>query len=179
MLSVLSQLFVVERHRPRAGAVGFSVPALGEMEVIDEANVEPLLVTNMRGTFVRTRVASGGYVRYGFSECPIDQELDLLKEFFRVLNREGVRYDWSNTTGSIPEAIEKMTQNGLVPKSLVVPFDFKIEEKFKELRIFSLDLPGKALLVAQPQVAGYYTRTGEYVGISAQQVNAAFILVCL
>jgi len=175
VFSVLAQLFVVERHRPRAGKVGFSIPTLGETLGVD-SSIEPLLVTNMRGTFVRTHVSKDGCVRYGFSECTLDQEPNLLCEFYRTIIREGEKEGWGNKVDSIPQALEKMIGFGVTPKRLVVPLNFS--GAYEGLEVIKSALPeGSALVLSQSENAGNYIRTGDNVAIVAQRVSAQFVVV--
>jgi len=173
MFSVLSQLFITERHRQRAANVGFSLPALLEHDV--QASVEPLLATNMRGTFLRTRVSRTGSVRSGFSECPIDKEPELLREFWNVLIKEGEQEGWDNTAPTVEEALEKLRKAGLTPKTLVVASD--LDGAPEGLRVLKSELPGGALAAAEPEVTGIYTRVGDHVSIMAQRVNVALVVV--
>ena len=176
MLSILSQLFVVERHRPRAGDVGHSVPALSEIEVAEGAQIEPLLVTNMRGTFLPTRVAKEGYIRHGYSECPPDQEGELLKELYRVLRAQG----WGNVAPTLTAACAIMDAHGLTPKTMVqsseLPSDY---EDGCGVKVWGSDhLPlGSALVVASPEAAGTYTRIGNHVGVVIQRADQTFVVV--
>jgi len=175
MLSALSQLFIVERHRQRAANVGFSVPAMGECQVPEDASVEPLLTTNMGGNFLLTRVSGEGYARHGFYECPLDQETLLLSEFCRTLVKEGSRAGWDNTSDSIQGALERMRRAGLTPAVVVVPEE--LLDPPEGLRVVISALPCKALVVADPKDAGSYVRIGGHVSILAQSVDRAFVVV--
>jgi len=174
MLSILSQLFITERHRQRAANVGFSLPALLEHDTRDP-DIEPLLATNMGGMFLRTRVSSTGCARSGFSECPLDNEPALLHEFCRVLIAEGEREAWGNTVSTVSEGLDKVQRAGLTPTALVSVS--KQPEVPEGLRAFTSELPCEALIAAQPGVTGLYTRIGDHVSILAQKVSTAFVVV--
>ena len=177
MLSLLSHVFVTERHRPRAGQVGFAVPAFSEIDV-GEDNIEPLLATNMRGTFLRTRVSLHRQARFGFSECGLAQEGALLREFHRVLVATAANENWTNVTSSIPEALERMQSFGTAPKLVLLPANSSDFEPPAGVLPMLIDLPdGAALVVASPQLAGLHTRIGDHVGILAQRVNMTFVAV--
>jgi hypothetical protein len=168
--------------------VGLSVPVLGEYDITD-TDIEPLLTTNMRGIFLSTRVSSKGSVRYGFFECPLDQEPDLLQEFYRVLIKEGALEGWSNVAHTVEEAFDKINKAAFSPTSLIMAPGFakkmledvepgsETPKAYKGAKLFTSDLPGNALVVAQPEVAGCYVRIGDYVSILAQKVSAAFVVV--
>lgn len=174
VFSSLSRLFITERHRQRAGDVGFSIPALSEVELQPDA--KPLLATNMRGAFVPTSVSMQGYARYGFSECPLDQESDLLLAFHRSLLEVSTKESWSNRASSVEEALTLMPKLGFEPKILIGPDS--VEMAVGNLAIVKSNLPeGTALLSAHPHHTGSYTRVGDYVGILAQRVNRAFVVV--
>lgn len=167
--TVLSQLFVTERHRPKADDVGFSVPAISEIDV--EGEIEPLLASNMRNSFLRTHVSSHGTVRYGYSECPLEQEGALLGVFYRILSREASE-DWG-TVRTVAEACDRMKRAGLTPAVVVQP-----EPVDDSLPVLTANIPeGCSLVVAKPEQAGIYTRIGEYVGILAYRIDSAFVAV--
>lgn len=164
-------------------------------EVQVTADSGPYLATNMRNTFLPVRRGSEGHARYGFSSCTIEEEGDLLKEFYRVLETLSVREGWDNRCTSVEVAIQKMA----APKTVVVPGAFLGEVCGKEvdlelaqqrmslqgyvamvngMQVLLADLPdGAALVTAAPAVAGTYTRVGDHVGILAQRVNSAFMVV--
>jgi hypothetical protein len=177
MLSLFAHLFVAERHRQRAGEVGFAVPAFSEIEVGD-ANIEPLLATNMRGTFLRTRVARQGYARFGFSECPIEAEGKLLGEFYRVLVWAARHEQWQNLTSSEDQALTRIRELGFMPK-IVVRAEGAPESAVPEgvYKVVADLPPGASLVVAPAPQAGLYTRVGEHMGLLAYHVDRAFVAV--
>jgi hypothetical protein len=179
MFSILSQLFVTERHRPRSGGVGFSLPVFGEQTV--KENIEPLLVTNMRNEFVQTQKSRDGYARYGFSECPLEKEEELFLKFFEALIREGHKNGWGNVTLTLSLALERMSQNGIYPSCLVMGNNNEEVNStaFAKERVFIADSLPKptALLVAQAPFAGTYNRIGDHVGVLAQHADKAFVVV--
>ena len=177
VLSLLAHIFVTERHRPRAGQVGFSVPAFSEIDV-GEDNIEPLLATNMRGTFLRTRVSLHRRARFGFSECGLAQEGALLRDFHRVLVETAAHEHWDNVVSSIPEALERMQGFGTAPKLVLLPESSSDFEPPPGVLPLLIGLShGTALVVAAPNLAGLHTRIGDHVGILAQRVNMTFVAV--
>jgi hypothetical protein len=177
MLSILSQLFVVENHTIKAGQTNLAIPFLGELDISSGKEVEPLLVTNMRRSFSRTKVAKAGYARYGFFECSVDEEVVLLNKFCSALIQEGVNENWSNTAKTILKAIETMKSKGVEPKIVVKPKGAELGFTDKSLRVLSVEGFENVLVSTQPWLAGYYIRSGDYVGVLAQQVDKLFCVV--
>lgn len=195
--TVLERLFVPERHRQRAANTGFSVPALQEVQVQGDAG--PMLASNMRGKFVQVRASSSGTVRYGFTECTIEAEGDLLCEFYQSLKVISVREEWDNRCRAIDQAIKRLTELGVTPKSVVVSGRFLADVLEKDcdlemaqrrmdmqgfvamvggMQILLGDLPdGAALVAADPQHIGCYTRVGDHLGVLAQRVDRAIMVV--
>lgn len=173
MLTPLSQLFVTERHRLRAGNVGHSVPLASEIDLDDPA-LEPLMVTTTRGTFIQSRVAKGGYLRFGFSECPLDREGALVLG----LHRQLVAHSEVSCVVATPEqAAAQMRLNGETPFHLAAGPWIEADE-IGGARVLDIGLPqGIALLMASPAKAGLHTRIGDYVGVLAFRVNRAFVAV--
>ena len=175
VLTLLSHLFVTERHRAVAGNVGLRVPLMSEIDVPDRS-CEPLLVTNAKGSFLPTVVAKLGYVRFGFSKCSPDQEPRLLVEFHRVLVERSRASGWGNVVSSIDEGVSLLRSSNplvFVVSSLEDP---KLtEDGFVNLRC---PLPsGAALLSTRPDVAGLYTRVGDSIGIVAKKCDTSFVAV--
>ena len=175
MLTLLSHLFVTERHRAVAGNVGLRVPLMSEIDVPDRT-CEPLLVTNALGTFLPTVVAKLGYVRFGFSKCQPDQEPGLLVEFHRVLVERGRANGWGNVASSVEEGIRLMRSNNTLVFVITSLEDPALtEDGFVNLRC---PLPsGSALISTRPDVAGLYTRVGDSVGIVAKKCDSSFVAV--
>ena len=172
-ISALARIFVVERHRQRAGDVGFSVPAFSEVDL--DPTSEPLLATNMRNTFLRTRVSSQSVARYGYSECSLEDEHNLLHEFFRVLSAAIQHEGWSNRASSVEEGLEVMRSLGYAPMFLVTSGSMGTEHS---VEVLSIALPGGAALIStSPNQTGYYTRIGGNVGVLAQRVDRTFVVV--
>lgn len=176
MLSLLSHLFVTERHRPRKGDREFATPTLSEIEV-DDPTIEPLLATNMRGTFLPTKISSQGYARFGYSPCTPDEEVNLIKELHRVLVEVGIRREWNNTAHSVPEALDKMTHFGVIARVVIVARGAKpdVAEGFPVIEA-GLD-EGCALLLATAPRCGLYTRIQDHAGLLIYRANTSFIPV--
>lgn len=176
MLTLLSHLFVAERHRLKAGDVGFKVPLMSEIDVSDRS-IEPLLVTSARGTFMPTVVSKLGYVRFGFSKCQPDQEPGLLVEFHRALVERSRANAWGNVVSTLEEGVGLM-------RSLNIPLVFVLssvdDPKLAEDGFVNLRCPlpsGSALISTRPEVAGLYTRVGDSVGIVAHNCDTSFVAV--
>ena len=191
--TALERIFLPERHRQRAAKAGFSIPAM--QEILLGADAAPLLVTNMRGTFLPARCSASGFARYGFSECSIEGESSLIVEFHKVLSRLSAREGWSNRCTTIQEAISRLSE----PKSLVISEailaevmgdEIGIEEARRlmamrgyvamldGMQVVLSDLSeGAALVLASPKVTGFYTRVGEHLGVLAQRVDRAIMVV--
>lgn len=174
MLTLLSQMFVTERHRLRAGNVGHSMPLASEVDTNDRS-IEPLMITTTRGTFLQSRVSRGGYARFGFSECTGDQEATLVREFHRMLVSRSKLNGWSCVAAGVGEAMGLMRGKGVKPCHLVAGPWLKAAEDVKVLDAGFPD--GVALLAADPSVAGLHTRVGDYVGILAYRVDRCFVAV--
>ena len=167
-ISALRQLFSVETHRQKADNVGFSVPVLSEIEVGLNSGLDPLLATNMRGTFLRTRVSREGCVRFAFSECLLENEDKLLVELVNILSTVGA-------PASLEEAESTMKQHGVIPKMFVSPVEDS-NPNFKCLQCSELEV---GLLAAAPDKNGLYTRVGNHVGVLVYNADTTFSLVSL
>ena len=166
MLSVLSQVFQTERHRPRAGEVGRAVPFLSEIAVGAGGS---MLATNMNGEFRSTRRSEvTGYARFGFCFCELYQEYRLLVALHRAL------VDRHGAVASIADALKRMGDRA---KVVLGSADLSVPDG---LRHIELEFPmGRALVMATAASAGHNTRIGDYVGVLAQSVDTAFVAVAL
>lgn len=174
MFSSLARIFITERHRQRAGHVGFSLPAMSEVELESEA--EPFLATNMRRSFLRTRLSRDNQARFGFSECPITEEDSLVSALFRAIAQCSAYEKWSNRASSVEEGLALMRTLGLEPKNVVLPKSTQLA--IDGITMLPSHLPaGSALITAAPQHTGSYTRVGDHLGILAQRVDRAFVVV--
>jgi hypothetical protein len=176
MLTILSHLFVTERHRLKAGDVGHSVPLLSEIDVLDRS-IEPLLVTSTRGTFLPTTVSQKGYARFGFTSCSPAQELELLVEFHRVLVERGRACNWGNVVSTMEEGLAVMNGFNLHPVFILMPKEDPAPT-LEGVVVLNCPLPrGSALISTLPEIAGLHTRVGDYVGVMAKRVDKAFVAV--
>lgn len=176
MFTALSQLFITERHRPRAGAVGHSVPLASEIDV-DDRSIEPVVVSTTRGTFLESRVSRHGYLRFGFSECRVDLEGKLVLELHGLLVELSKQHRWGSISPTPESAVQHMLANGEKPFHLAAGPWLEVDE-VGGARVLDVGMPqGVALLVTSPVDAGLYTRIGDYVGLVAYRVNRAFVAV--
>jgi len=177
MFSALSYLLVTERLRQRAASGGgFSVPAMEERQIPE--NLDPILATNMRGTFLQVRRGSQGVARYGFFHCPPAQEPLVLE----ALVSNVLQFKWANVFGSIPEALEAMRASPFPPKTVVIPPGHVLLEgetvSIQGLQVVTSPLPqGCALVAAAPASLGVYTRVGDHLGLQLYNVPRTLMVV--
>lgn len=177
--SVFSSLFHVERARQRITrsvmSSGFATPAMGEINLHDDE--PPLLATNMRGTFLMTRVKDG-IGRYGFSPCPVDEEGTLLTELAQKLWDFSTVHEWGIRCRGVLEAAESMRLAGLEPRTIVVSEQLArgvlgqetppegLAGTVDRMQVIVTSLPENYALVAlAPMMAGVCVRTGENIGV--------------
>lgn len=189
---------MTERHRRRSNqstAVGFALPALEEIPL--EPGLEPLLVTNAVGDLLPTRVsATRGCARYGFFDCPVSAEPELVPRFFSQLWEASRKSGWKNRCTSLSEASVRMQ---LQPRSVVVPYSLLEQVCGAAMSRADADLlmsaqgyiadadgrqilvgdlqPGQAIVAATPALVGTYTRIDDRLGIILTQVDRALMLV--
>ena len=195
--AAFERMLKTERHRQRGAARGFSTPSLCTVSV--KADAEPLLATNMRGTFLATRRGSGGEARFGFSYCPVGQEGPLLNELHRVLWDTSLREKWANRCSAVAEAVEKLRTQGIEAATLVVSerqlsnvlgSDFHPDAARSAMamqgfvavvdgmQVLLSDLPdGSAFVTGHPTGTGVYTRVGDHIGMLFQRVDRAIMVV--
>ncbi len=179
--SVLSHLVGVERTRQRITrsptSAGFATPALGEVHLGE--GTEPLLATNMRGTFLQTRKSRDNVARYGFSTCPVDEEHILVTELARVLWDLSYPHEWGIRCTAVPAAVEAFQAQGLEPRTLVVSTQLAREVLKSEtsppeglagtvdrMQVLVTGLPENVALVSlAPARAGMCVRVGNDVGV--------------
>jgi hypothetical protein len=199
-VSILDKLLVPERHHRRATSSGdFAIPGLQERPV--DPNNGPFVATNMRGGLVQTRPSSReGYIRFGFSEVPLEDEEAFLVHAFSELLSLSAGYGWPNRCGTIREAFDRMASLGYEPRSLVIPYAVMKEEcgidlspeevaklmfakgcvsQFQGVNVLVANLPqGAALLTAAAALTGFYTRVDTWIGILLQRADRTLMLVC-
>jgi len=181
--SVLSHLLHVERHRQRitrsAMASGFATPALGEIQLRENNAQEPLLASNMRGTFLRTHKSRDHVVRYGFSACPVEEEGVLVTELARVLWDLSEAHGWDLRCRAVVTAVEAFRERGMEPRTLVVssqlaravlgqeaPPPEGLAGVVDKMQVLVTLLPENIALVAlAPINAGTCVRVGDNIGM--------------
>jgi len=167
-------MFVTERHRLRASNVGHSMPLASEIDVQDRS-IEPLFITTTRGTFLKSRVSRAGYVRFGFSECPLEQEPALVREFHRVLGATAQASGWGCCAATVDDALKLMRGRGVKPCHAVAGPWLEAPD---DVKVLDAGFPeGVALVLPEPSAAGLHTRVGDYVGILAYRVDRCFVAV--
>jgi len=171
-----------------------TVPALYEIQL--DSKAEPLLVTNMRNTFVLTRRSKEGIGRYGFSEVPLDEEGALIAELHRILVKTSRDKGWTNRCRTAAEGIARMRSFGLEPKYVVVSSADVCESKDDKAAYDKIDLAkghvteidgihvlvaelpkGQALVTTLPNLTGVYTRVGTHVGVMIQRADQSVVVV--
>jgi len=198
--TALERVLVAERERRQADVsarAGFAVP--GMLERVLDPDQEPLLVTNMRGGFVPTRVSRDGVGRCGFSECLPEEESRLLAALWGTLWGISVEQGWSNRCGSISSACRWMKSQGFEARSVVVSYELieimngqdstrqemdrlMAEQGYVTLlhgvQIVVADIPvEKSFVAAAPSFVGYYTRSDDRLGVMLTRVDRALCLV--
>lgn len=198
MTTVLERLLIPERLPRRADestGAGFAIPALQERPLSAEA--EPLLASNMRQTFVPTLVSrKRGVARYAMCECSPADEWFLLHEMIRVIQETSKQQGWVNRCPTLAEAAVSMRQQGFEPRTVAVPYSFleglgldsaEADDLMRvqgyvtlvdKVQVLAGPLPSeKALVAAAPVLAGYYTRSDDYLGLLLTRANRAFYVV--
>lgn len=150
------------------------MPLASEID-IEDRSIEPLMISTTRGTFLESRISRAGYARFGFSECRVEQEEVLVREFHRALVSRAKTNGWP-CASTVGEAVDLMARKGARPCHLAAgPWVASAGDGVKVLEAgFS---QGTALLVAEPSTAGLQTRVGDYVGVLAYRVDRCFVAV--
>jgi hypothetical protein len=196
--SAFEGLLVPERSRRRAARDGgWALPFLSERVVGPEDG--PFLVTNMRGSFLQPGVSRENVLRYGFSQCSLEEEGTFLGEFYRVLWDTSERLGWSNRCSSIAQATQKLLGFGLQPRILIVPLsnlgricgqEVSLEDarnlilaqgcvtEVDGVRIMFSNLPdGQMLLSTAAPLVGVYARVDDYLGLVFYRANQTVQLI--
>lgn len=162
-LSLFSHLFQTERHRLKASEVGHSAPVIVEMEA--SAELSPLLVSNMRGNFLPSKVSRSGVLRYAFSSCPLEKEDEWFSALVRTTN-----LSWGPSCATLEDALVKMKAAGRDPKCVVAPSKIEVPEDC------GLVITSQPNFVLVAQGAGLYTRIGEFAGVVVYQADSSFVV---
>lgn len=197
VISVWDRLLVPERYRQRVfkKAGGLSIPLMMELEL--EAKEDPLLVTNTRGVFVLSRRTKEGFGRYGFFECPLELESNLLQSLYLTLDTLSKTRGWASPATSVSEAIGRLIE----PKSIVLSRNLipsicgngftsdQVDTLMKTqghiavvngMQVLAGNLPpGAAIVATQPKVLGVYTRVGDYLGLQLHDPRRTISIVRL
>lgn len=184
--SIFSYLLVAERLRPRAtSGAGFSIPAMSERGVVD--GLDPILVTNARGSFATTHKNREGMARFGFSPCTLEGEPELLTVLMRQVLNLAIERGWGNHFSSVGEAVDFMNNSRFKPKNLVLPrgvvsrftdADGVQHGKVEGLQLLSTDLPNKcAILTTDAPALGVYVRVGDYVGLQLYNIDKTLAVI--
>lgn len=145
---------------------------------------EPIVVTNTKGVLVQTRPLPDGHARFGFFECPLSKEAHLLTALYNWVISSGGK----SPITSVGEAIKAFPKS----RSLVLADSLVAEvlgpqyppEQIAALmqtqgylaivegrQVLTGGLPpGTALLLADAQTLGVYTRVGEFMGLQLYNV---------
>jgi hypothetical protein len=187
MASIFGHLLRVEKFLAPKGKRGdFAAPLLGEVQL--PKGQDPLYATNARGGFAVTRMSQTGAARFGFSLCPIDDELQLFRRFFDFIAAEArspIRCK------GVQVAVDRLRGNGLEAKALVVSAFDATEMLGKSdvslegpagmvngMTVLVADLPkGTAILTVAATRLGVYTRVGDHLGLLFQRVDQNVVVV--
>lgn len=188
MLSILSQLLVPDRHRPKSAKVGLAVPMMVELPGVSTA--KQALVTNTRGDFVQTRRTADGTLRLGLFDCSLEDEPKVLAKLFRTLQREAKLEGWKTCHPDLVSALSKMREVGTTPKSVILASDLAkavTSHELKEGETLTLSglnvittnglVDGQAMVAANPTALGVYVRIGDQLGIQLYDVQHNLYLV--
>jgi hypothetical protein len=189
----LERMLVAVRIKQRAANTGFATPALEERPVSKEDG--PFLVTNMRGSFLPTRLSSAGTVRFGFSPVPLTADDKLLVTLHRTISAQ---FPEKRCT-SIEEATTRLLAQGLEARTLVLPESWLPEicgpdldvtaaretmakqgyvTKIDDLQVLVADLPPEmAFVAAAPALVGVYTRIADFLGVLIFRADRAIVAV--
>jgi hypothetical protein len=166
-----------------------------EADLLDD----PLVVSNMRSSFVQTRRSQEGTVRYAFSECPLESEGLLFARFFSDLWDLSLKNGWSNRFSSIGGAVRSFKRQGLPVVSLVISpmalkkicgstLDLDEIDKIMALKGYVSEVEGlkvlvsdlssnRSVLVTEPVLAGNCTRVGNHLGVLVRRADQTIALV--
>lgn len=197
IVSAFEGLLVPERVRRKAAREGgFAVPVFQE-RVVDDCG--PFLASNAKGSFLQPTLSSDNRIRYGFSECPIDQEANLLVEYLRVLWDISSRFSWSNRCSGLAQAHRLLGVSGYEPRTLLVSRakvskiggEQLAEEDVAKIilgqghltevegvRVLPVSIPEEWMLLATAApLVGFYTRVDNYLGLLFQRINQTVVLI--
>jgi hypothetical protein len=201
-ISILSRLLLPERYRQRAApGVGFSPPIMSETLCKDP--IDPYLVSNTKGSFVLSRRGPEGTVRYGYFECPVDEEPSVVSKIYDTMWNITQEKVWGNCCSRVSDAIVQLRMAGLQPRSLVISLPLAL--RFCEadgaavaesltrdgyattlvcpslpegLRVLVAPLPEScAILCVNPKLSGVYCRIGDYLGLQLYNVPKNFVIL--
>lgn len=189
----LERMLVPERMKVRAANTGFAIPAMEERPASKDDG--PFLVTNMRGTFLPTRLSAAGAVRFGFSPVPLGEDDKLLLTLHRTISAQ---FPASRCT-SIEEATKRLLSHGMEARTIVLPEGWLPEicgpdvalttaretmarqgyvTKIDDVQILVADLPPElAFVAAAPSLVGLYTRIADSLGVLLFRSDRAIVAV--
>lgn len=172
---ILERLVSVDRvHQRSAKSGGYSIPILHEREVEDKES--PLLVTNTKGAFVQTRPSKEGLGRFAFSALSVEDEDKLLRSLWETLDRCARLQGWANHADNLVSGLDRLRDSGYTP-SAIVHSNLDSPPSEWQGSSFAYDLPKGAALVFSSPTAGYYVRSGDYVGVLLQGANQRIVVV--
>ena len=189
----LERMLVPERLKRRAAHTGFALPAMEERPTTQEEG--PYLVTNMRASFLPTRMSSTGSVRFGFSTVTPENDDKLLTTLHRSLTAQAA----GNPCPSVEAAIQRLLSRGYEARTMVLPEswlpeicgpDFDVSKarelmslqgyvtKLGEVQVLVADLPSNmAFVAAAPALVGLYTRVADAVGVIIFRADRSIVAV--
>lgn len=189
----LERMLVTERVKQRAANTGLALPALEERPAGKDDG--PFLVTNMRGSFLQTRLSSAGTVRFGFSPVPLEDDDKLLVTLHRAISAQNP----GKRCTSIPEATTALLAQGHEVRTLVLPESWLPEicgpdldsttaretmakqgyvTKIDDVQVLVADIPPEmAFVAAAPALVGLYTRIADSLGVLIFRADRAIVAV--
>lgn len=165
------------------------MPAMSEREVPSWA--ANILVTNTRGKLVLTKKSLDGVARFGFSQVPLKDEPPFFGWLFTQLWDFSSKGEWSNRCSTLTGALDLFVGVQFKPKTLVLAeslvTQFGVDrlgvsakrlEGVKVIHTPESNLPeGSAILTADPEALGVYTRVGDYLGLQFLNAQHTMVLV--
>jgi hypothetical protein len=165
------------------------------MERDVEMKHEPLLVTNTRGQFVLSRRTRDGKGRYGFFECPLEDEAKLLPVLYTTLLTYCRTPGWPTPVPSVAAALDRlpMARSIVLSSSLIssicgegftpeqVATLMKVQGHVaivNGIQVLAGELPENSAIVSvEPASLGVYTRVGDYLGLQLFDVRQTLVVV--
>lgn len=194
-LSILERVLTPQRTERRMIGVGEYIPPVAA-QVSCTADTGPWLSTSSKGVLTPTR-NRGDHVLQAFFECHLEEEDDLLGEWFNQMSAHSETLGWSNRAPTPAAGVKAMLGMGVQPKFLLMPFeDMNLDMSEEDADKVSLSkgcvveteglkvisarhaLPsGCAMLFADRAETGHYTRVADFLAVTLCRADRSVLLV--